>query len=444
MWRPAADCGLDFSDVWLREPWTRARSVLRRSDGLILSRDGRSAILVEDIMDVALPLYEGRMIDHFDFSAKGWVSGKGRGAVWHDISWENKILEPQYLVGMQSLRESRKGNLGPKLAYMRIGSATNWRTCVATFLEFLPAGDSVFFYVPTERRTRDTILCAGVLATLAFDFQARNRVGGLNLSEFVMNETAVLPRERVQAVAEGLIEQAAALSIGSPMWAHIWSELGLSHSRSWHRLAALTESERARVSAIFEAIVCASFGLEISDFARILRDCDQPAEKVGSDDFTRALDPKGFWRVDKKRDPELRHTVLSLVAFHDLQRMGLEAFLAQNDGEGWMLPETLSLADYGLGHDDRAHAPQLVASRLGPRFHSWQLEGTVEESWEECRRHAANLRAIRAVGAPAAPPPGENTTVAAPLTTDLLGHPIERDLLGQEVTARPRRRSKGQ
>ena len=31
-----------------------------------------------EIEDTALPLYEGRMIGQFDFSEKGWVSGKGR------------------------------------------------------------------------------------------------------------------------------------------------------------------------------------------------------------------------------------------------------------------------------------------------------------------------------------------------------------------------------
>ncbi len=111
--------------------------------------------------------------------------------------------------------------------------------------------------------------------------------------------------------------------------------------------------------------------------------------------------PKGFWRVDKGKDPELRHTVLTLVAFHNLQQKiedcdgdrekGIEAFCSQNDGEGWMLPETLRLAEYGLGHDDRAKEPQPVASRLGPRYYDWQLEQGTEESWRECHLHARNL-----------------------------------------------------
>jgi len=51
-------------------------------------------------------------------------------------------------------------------------------------------------------------------------------------------------------------------------------------------------------------------------------------------------------------------------------------------------------AGYGLGHDDRAKQPQPVASRLGDRYLPWQLEKTPEQSWEECERHAENLRQL--------------------------------------------------
>ena len=56
-----------------------------------------------------------------------------------------------------------------------------------------------------------------------------------------------------------------------------------------------------------------------------------------------------------------------------------------------MLPETLRLADYGLGHDDRAQQPQPVRECFGPRFYDWQLAQTPEESWRECHLHARNL-----------------------------------------------------
>ncbi len=113
------------------------------------------------------------------------------------------------------------------------------------------------------------------------------------------------------------------------------------------------------------------------------------------------LNPKGFWRVDKNKHPEHRQTVLSLIAFHDLEskiagcggdvERGIEAFCQQNDGQGWMLPETLRLADYGLGHDERARQHQPVRECFGPRFYDWQLAQTPEESWRECHLHARNL-----------------------------------------------------
>src|SRR5271157_3461435 len=40
--------------------------------------------------DAALPLCEGRMIGQFDSVQKGWVSGKGRKAVWRQIGFEDK------------------------------------------------------------------------------------------------------------------------------------------------------------------------------------------------------------------------------------------------------------------------------------------------------------------------------------------------------------------
>jgi hypothetical protein len=172
---------------------------------------------------------------------------------------------------------------------------------------------------------------------------------------------------------------------------------------SWRYMWARTEHERLRLRCILDAAVAKLYGLDADDFTWILRDCDHPVEKVTDKPFSRTLDPKGFWRVDKERQPELRHTVLSLVAFHELEKHGLDAFLALNDGEGWMLPETLRLADYGLGHDERARAHQPVAASLGPRFLDWQLAQGVEESWDECAHHAALIEQIVPTPKPATP-----------------------------------------
>jgi hypothetical protein len=370
--------------------------------GAILSRDGAAAIAVEDIEDVALPLYEGRMIGQFDFSQKGWVSGKGRGAVWREIPWDTKVIEPQYLMGLGTLSESPKGYPYPKISYMRVSSATNSRTMISTYLEMLPAGDSVFFYRSNTNSFHDCLTIVAFFGSFPFDYQVRNRLGGLNMSEFVIDETALPNRHSIRRMATQVFCHITGLTIAHPSFASMWlssvSSVSPTHAKTWRHLWALTPHERLRLRCILDAVVAHLYGLDEDDFRWILRDCDHPLELSTNKSFTRTLDPKGFWRVDKTVEPELRHIVLAQVAFRDLKEKGLDAFLAQNDGEGWMLPETLRLADYALGHDNRARQSQPVAARLGPRFYPFQLEQSAADSWEECRRHAENIKLIRNVG----------------------------------------------
>ena len=159
---------------------------------------------------------------------------------------------------------------------------------------------------------------------------------------------------------------------------------------------SIAPHERLRITIMIDAIVGVLFGMSEQDMRLILADCDYGDVAANSQNFN----PKGFWRVDKERPPEQRQTVLTLVAFHELERLieqtgdqeaGIKAFLALNDGEGWMLPEQLRLADYGLGHDAEAEEFRPVASAYGPRFYDWQLAQTPEEFRKECEIHAYNL-----------------------------------------------------
>jgi hypothetical protein len=181
----------------------------------------------------------------------------------------------------------------------------------------------------------------------------------------------------------------------------------MDNVRSWRKQWAVTQHERLRLRVIIDAIMAYLNDINSDEFSWLLKDCDFPLAAISKNSFTNKLDQKRFWRVDKNRDPELRHTVLAQVAYNDLIEKGLEFFISQNDCEGWLIPETLRLADYGLGHDDRALEHQPVASRLGPRFYDWQLNEDVERSWEECAAHAELIRQI-------VPVPEDNDEVAEP------------------------------
>ena len=155
------------------------------------------------------------MIGQLDSSQKGWVSGKGRGAVWRDIPWECKQIEPQFLMAISDYTASNKTVRSSKVAYMRVSSSTNSRSTIATYLGQKPAGDSVFYFVPKDKDLRISTILSAVFSTFAFDAVVRVRLGGLNMSEFVMVE-AVLPTKN-PSCTKAVLELATALTMVSPV-----------------------------------------------------------------------------------------------------------------------------------------------------------------------------------------------------------------------------------
>jgi len=355
--------------------------------------------------DIGLPLYEGRMIGQFDFSEKGWISGKGRTALWKDIPWEKKLIEPQYCMrGIDyTSAVDRDGNpkaiRGNKIAFMDVTSATNMRTMIASAVADFPCGNSA----PVLTTQGSPQILLAILNSFTYDFIARARCGGLHLNYFVIEETPLIPLENMD---NSIFLQASALAIPAISFAADWlriraSRLSKRVLKPWKYYWAITEHERLRIRCIIDAIIAELYGLDLAELQWILKECDYAPESLRDKNFCRTLDLKGFWRVDKEKDPELRHTVLSLVAFKDLKQLmwevgddretAIRAFCTMDDGDGWQLPEGLCLADVGLGHDERAKKPQPVRERLGPRFLPWQVEESVEESWAECEMHARNM-----------------------------------------------------
>jgi hypothetical protein len=75
---------------------------------------------------------------------------------------------------------------------------------------------------------------------------------------------------------------------------------------------------------MIDAKVALLYGLDEDDLAYILSDTEHPKEKLKHKAFSRSLDPRGFWRVDRDLEPSERHTVRTLHAFRALKEGGLE------------------------------------------------------------------------------------------------------------------------
>ncbi len=421
---------------WLKGRWRPhdgPQNILQRAKGLIVSPDGGAAIHVDDIEDVALPLYQGAMIYHHDFCASAYVKAEGkRGFKWVPLGPDNKRVQPQYLMGRHDYGATEGLLHEVKLVVRSISGATNERTLVAAVIPSRPCGNSLAVISPG---IGEYSVLAAWLSSFSLDFAVRKRLGGSNLNMFFLNELPVLNRGSQQSWSK-LTRPAAGL-----LWPHIsfaggW--LPLKGTRSWRACWATTPNERLRIRVLLEVAVARLYALSSADIGELLAECDYPCKQLEEKPFTRTLDPKGFWRYEKYVDPELRVAVLAQVAFRDLAEVGISEIFSMNDGEGWMLPDTLRLADYGLGHDDRAKEPQPVAARLGPRFYDWQLQQSAGESWDECKRHAELLCQILPPETDKDELPDGNGDDSRP--ADLFGSPIPTDLFGTPMYPRPKKR----
>ena len=331
------------------------------------------------IEGVALPVYVGKMI-----YVGNWTTYPTRSDLPGRID-----LDPDFLLSTDDLRHDPRA--GSRVVFRDISNSTNERTFVSALLPGLfPCGNVLPIIEPSANDKSLKIEFAAYLSSLAFDWATRQRISGTHLNWHVAESLGLPPPG---STSHRFRDRYAHITLPSIHFAGEW--LRLSRSLSRPNLHAPTPHERLRIAAMIDAVVAAIMDLSTSDLRHMLAECDHPRNDTGG------KQPKGFWRVDRDKDPELRHTVLTLIAFQDLQakieaaggdrERGIDAFLSQNDGEGWMLPETVRLADYGLGHDERARHAQPVASRLGPRFYDWQLVQSAEESRRECHLHARNL-----------------------------------------------------
>ena len=404
--------------------------------GIVLSREGDAWIREEGVREVALPVYQGIMVQPFVPSARGWISGTGLRAKWDYGDLGNLRWKPQFLMaqGVADADQENRSFSQAKIGYREVARSTDACSFIGAVLPSFPCGHKVPVLHLGDSTIGGVSNAIALFNSFVFDWLVRQRLGAAALAWYVLAEGA-LPHTRTMPRLLSIIKR---LNLFPSLFAAVRA------TRTAETHDALHPGERVRLRSIMDAISCAVYGCDMADLRHILRDSDLPVSAVDSRPST-PLDARGFWRVDRDKDPELRHTVLTLIAFHDLQakieaaggdrEQGIETFLAQNHGEGWMLPETVRLADYGLGHDERARHPQPVAGRLGPRFHDWQLAQGTEESWRECHLHARNLLGAHdyalllaeAIGRRAA-----DTGTGGDDCLGLLTDPFTRELTGED------------
>ena len=259
-------------------------------------------------------LWQGAMIGTLHPQVGAYDSGTARGVRWRPAATDGRT-EPQYLV-----EDGAVAVHGPRVGLRALSNATNERSAIACLLADEPCGNSLCVLTArpdSHAVVGDCAFAAGVLASLTYDWALRLRLSGTNLNRFVLEDTALPACDRATqvAIAQRALRLCAILPWHTTTW-HIAQQEGwlpMTWSPATH--AATRAAERRQIHAELEAYVAYAFGLTAADFAWMLRDCAHPVETLRKPAFTRSLNQRGFWRIDRELPPEERLPAQALRCF---------------------------------------------------------------------------------------------------------------------------------
>lgn len=175
-----------------------------------------------------IPLFEGRMVEAFDYRAKAYVSGRGRKAEWTELSFDEprKAIIPQWFIRENDLPEKLGDNWKKyRIGFCDVASPSNSRALVAAII---PPGVVCGHKVPSIRfEPRDDQLLlfwTAVANSFVVDFLARQKVA-LTMSYTVL-DSLPLPRTFSGTPIEMVIARLATrLSCAGTEMTALWSHM---------------------------------------------------------------------------------------------------------------------------------------------------------------------------------------------------------------------------
>lgn len=168
-----------------------------------------------------LPVFEGRMINAYDYRAKGYVSGRGRSAVWEDYAFGSpaKQVQPQWRITEDRIPDK----LGDRVYRYRavfgdVASPTNQRGLIAGLLPgHIVSGHTVPTIEFSDADMRYLLLWIGIANSFAIDFLVRTKVS-LHMSYTIM-DSVPFPRDFANTpAADAIARRVCALcAVGEEM-----------------------------------------------------------------------------------------------------------------------------------------------------------------------------------------------------------------------------------
>ncbi|GAA4372900.1 N-6 DNA methylase [Nocardioides caricicola] len=190
---------------------------------------GTDTHLFVDHHSTGLPVYEGRMVDHFDYRAKKYLSGHGNNSKWLETPFGDpqKGIHPQWRVPRQEV----PSKVGSRVDRYRIGFAdvANPRNARSLTATLIAPGNICGHTVPTftfeEGQEWAYMPFLAAANALCVDFLARQRLTSIHMSYTVLDSLPIPRLSAEHPLVRPLLRRAAALACAGPEMRDYWEML---------------------------------------------------------------------------------------------------------------------------------------------------------------------------------------------------------------------------
>ena len=227
-----------------------------------------------------LPLYQGRMISQFDHRANSIRVNRDstfNPYLSQEVSAEQHadpgfLPQTQYWVPSTEVEQGIPESRGHSISARHIVRPTDVRTIISSVVPRAGFGHSMFLLLPDDKfEATDVCLVVGNLNTVCFDYVARQKIGGTNLSWYIVEQLPVIAgddygRQFGNTTARELVrDHVLRLTYTSHDMAPFARDLGYSGAPfTWD------EEERRHLRARLDALYFHLYGLSREDAGYVL------------------------------------------------------------------------------------------------------------------------------------------------------------------------------
>lgn len=245
--------------------------------------------------EIYVPLYEGKMIWHYNHHFGSWpTEGERPNSInmpsLDELSNPNSHIMPWYWVPLSAVKDrlvkkDKDGNVVWEwkhkwiLGYRKISNATNERTFIASlFPSNKGVGDSIIeIYI--DQIPNSTIL-QGLITSMPFDYSVKQKMGGSNMNTFITKQLPVLTPDQIPPTMQWQIVKRVAelcyFNHDMDGWAsELWEEMNEEQRAELPQLGTqqpwvYNPERRAVLQAELDAIFAHLYGLDTEDLVYIL------------------------------------------------------------------------------------------------------------------------------------------------------------------------------